>query len=61
MGQKKPPVTSGKTTPPEAALRAYIERVRAQQAAEVRTTGFDLEFGGQAGEAGDGCQGSTCA
>lgn len=39
MSQKKPPVTSGKTTPPEAALRAYIERVRAQQAAEVRTMG----------------------
>jgi len=28
-----------KATPPEAALRAYITRVRAQQAAEVRTTG----------------------
>ena len=28
-----------KTTPPEAALGAYIQRVRAQQAAEVRTTG----------------------
>ena len=26
-------------SPPEAALRAYIERVRAQQAAEVRTPG----------------------
>lgn len=26
-------------TPPETALRAYIERVRAQQAAEVKTTG----------------------
>jgi flagellar L-ring protein precursor FlgH len=36
---KKPPVTSGKASPPEAALRAYIERVRAQQAAEVRTMG----------------------
>ena len=28
-----------KTTPPELALRAYCERVRAQQAAEVRTPG----------------------
>jgi len=28
-----------KTTPPEQALRAYCERVRAQQAAEVRTPG----------------------
>jgi flagellar L-ring protein precursor FlgH len=30
---------SGKPTPPETALRAYIERVRAQQAAEVLTLG----------------------
>ncbi|MGB6724078.1 MAG: flagellar basal body L-ring protein FlgH, partial [Terracidiphilus sp.] len=30
---------AAKTTPPEAALQAYIERVRAQQAAEVRTAG----------------------
>jgi flagellar L-ring protein precursor FlgH len=29
----------GKPTPPEAALHAYVERVRAQQAAEVRTPG----------------------
>ncbi|HEV2486418.1 MAG TPA: flagellar basal body L-ring protein FlgH [Terracidiphilus sp.] len=37
---KKPnPPDSVKGTPPETALRAYIERVRAQQAAEVRTTG----------------------
>jgi flagellar L-ring protein precursor FlgH len=28
-----------KLTAPETALRAYVERVRAQQAAEVRTTG----------------------
>jgi flagellar L-ring protein precursor FlgH len=28
-----------KTDPPEAALKAYVERVRAQQAAEVRTSG----------------------
>ncbi len=31
--------TPAKATPPQAALRAYIERVRAQQAAEVRTPG----------------------
>jgi flagellar L-ring protein precursor FlgH len=30
---------SAKVTPPEAALSNYIQRVRAQQAAEVRTTG----------------------
>ena len=30
---------AAKPTPPEAALRAYIEHVRAQQAAEVRTPG----------------------
>ena len=29
----------GRPTPPEAALRAYIQRVRAQQAAEVRSPG----------------------
>jgi flagellar L-ring protein precursor FlgH len=34
---KKSPVA--KVTPPETALRAYVERVRAQQAAEVRTPG----------------------
>ncbi len=28
-----------KPTPPEAALHAYMERVRAQQAAEVKTPG----------------------
>jgi flagellar L-ring protein precursor FlgH len=37
---KKPkPEVAAKSTPPETALRAYIERVRAQQAAEVRTPG----------------------
>jgi flagellar L-ring protein precursor FlgH len=38
---KKPnPVTStAKATPPGQALQAYIQRVRAQQAAEVRTEG----------------------
>jgi flagellar L-ring protein precursor FlgH len=38
--KKKPaPGIAGKATPPETALKNYIERVRAQQAAEVRTTG----------------------
>jgi flagellar L-ring protein precursor FlgH len=35
----KPAVPAIKATPPEEALRAYIGRVRAQQAAEVRTPG----------------------
>ena len=30
---------AAKATPPEAALRAYVQRVRAQQAAEVLTPG----------------------
>lgn len=34
-----PLVPPAKSTPPETALRAYIGRVRAQQAAEVRTPG----------------------
>ena len=34
-----PFVPAAKPTPPEEALRAYVERVRAQQAAEVRTPG----------------------
>jgi flagellar L-ring protein precursor FlgH len=37
--KKTSPSPAAKTTPPEAALKAYVERVRAQQAAEVRTTG----------------------
>ena len=37
--KKKTPGITGKATPPEAALKSYIERVRAQQAAEVRTQG----------------------
>jgi len=37
--KKTAPGTAGKATPPEAALKSYIERVRAQQAAEVRTPG----------------------
>jgi len=39
IGSKKTPGIAGKATPPEEALKAYIERVRAQQAAEVRTPG----------------------
>ncbi|MGD0940389.1 MAG: flagellar basal body L-ring protein FlgH [Terracidiphilus sp.] len=39
IGGKKTPAPSAKSTPPEAALKAYIERVRAQQAAEVLTLG----------------------
>jgi flagellar L-ring protein precursor FlgH len=39
-GTKKNPLSqASRPTPPEAALRSYVERVRAQQAAEVRTTG----------------------
>ncbi len=38
-GTKKQNKTVPPKTPPELALRSYIERVRAQQAAEVRTSG----------------------
>ncbi len=38
-GNKKVNPLAKTATPPEAALRNYIERVRAQQAAEVRTPG----------------------
>ena len=39
-GEKKIPfLPAAKPTPPEAALKTYIERVRAQQAAEVLTPG----------------------
>jgi flagellar L-ring protein precursor FlgH len=37
--KKSTPGIAGKETPPEAALKNYIERVRAQQAAEVLTAG----------------------
>lgn len=37
--KKSPLVLETKPTPPEEALRAYVERVRAQQAAEVKTVG----------------------
>ena len=36
---KPKPADAQKATPPEAALKTYVERVRAQQAAEVRTSG----------------------
>ncbi len=40
MGRKRnPPARAAKETPPEEALQAYIERVKAQHAAEVRTAG----------------------
>jgi flagellar L-ring protein precursor FlgH len=39
LKKKSTPGITGKETPPEAALKTYIERVRAQQAAEVRTPG----------------------
>ncbi len=38
---------SAKPTPPETALKAYIERVRAGQAAEVRTSGSIWSPSGQ--------------
>ena len=37
--KKKQLLGTAKTSPPEAALRAYVDRVRAQQAAEVRSPG----------------------
>ena len=37
--KKNPFVSAAKPTPPEEALHAYVERVRAQQAAEVKTAG----------------------
>ena len=37
--RQKGPEPVARATPPEAALKAYVERVRAQQAAEVRTPG----------------------
>jgi flagellar L-ring protein precursor FlgH len=36
---KEKPAEQKNTTPPEAALRSYVDRVRAQHAAEVRTPG----------------------
>jgi len=37
--KKIPFIPAAKPTPPEEALHAYVERVRAQQAAEVKTPG----------------------
>ena len=42
-----PLANTDKGTPPETALRAYVERVRAQQAAEVRTPGSIWTASGQ--------------
>lgn len=39
LAKKAKPDGASRSTPPETALRAYVERVRAQQAAEVRTPG----------------------
>jgi flagellar L-ring protein precursor FlgH len=41
------PADSAKPNPPEAALRSYVQRVRAQQAAEVRTPGSMWSPNGQ--------------
>lgn len=38
---------TGRATPPEVSLRAYIDKVRAQQAAEVRTAGSIWSPSGQ--------------
>jgi flagellar L-ring protein precursor FlgH len=39
QAKKIPLIPQAKPTPPEEALHAYVERVRAQQAAEVKTAG----------------------
>jgi flagellar L-ring protein FlgH len=46
-GLKKKPPADGPRTPPETALRAYVDRVRAQHAAEVRTAGSIWSPNGQ--------------
>jgi flagellar L-ring protein FlgH len=46
-GKKTSPAAPAKTTPPEAALHAYIDRVRAQQAEEVKTPGSIWSPSGQ--------------
>jgi len=46
-GKKTKPPETTKATPPQASLRAYIEKVRAQQAAEVRTPGSIWSPNGQ--------------
>ena len=45
--KKQNAATTGKATPPEEALRTYIAKVRAQQAAEVRTPGSIWSAQGQ--------------
>jgi flagellar L-ring protein FlgH len=45
---RKPGILEGRSvTPPEAALASYVERVRAQQAAEIRTPGSIWSPNGQ--------------
>jgi flagellar L-ring protein precursor FlgH len=46
-GLKKPKAGDAPRTPPETALRSYVDRVRAQQAAEVRTPGSIWSPNGQ--------------
>jgi flagellar L-ring protein precursor FlgH len=46
-GLKKPKPIDSPRTPPETALRAYVDRVRAQQAAEIRTPGSIWSPNGQ--------------
>ena len=46
-GKKSKPAEPSRLTPPAASLRAYVERVRAQQAAEVRTPGSIWSPNGQ--------------
>jgi flagellar L-ring protein FlgH len=46
-GLKKPKAGEAPRTPPETALRSYVDRVRAQQAAEVRTAGSIWSPNGQ--------------
>lgn len=46
VAKKKPPADALRT-PPETALRAYVDRVRAQQAAEVRSPGSIWSPNGQ--------------
>jgi len=46
-GLKKHKQSEFPKTPPETALRAYVDRVRAQQAAEVRTPGSIWSSNGQ--------------
>ncbi len=38
-GKNAKPIAAARATPPETALSTYIQRVRAQQAAEVKTSG----------------------